>query len=155
MSQIPSQDHLLLLVDGGWGSWTGVSQCSASCEGGKKVRTRRCNNPLPRNGGRECQGRNSDSLDCNSVACTGTKKNWSEIQFFEVENINFGFDGSWSDIYFFHLQMPYQDLHFTKKRRLVAIVRLIRTFGLVMGNLKKNVLRCVAIDWSVHHSFTS
>ena len=64
-------------VDGGWGSWTGVSQCSASCGGGKKVRTRRCDNPVPRNGGRECQGRNSDAQDCNAVPCKDALKGYT------------------------------------------------------------------------------
>ena len=59
-----------------------------------------------------------------------------------------------TDMLFFHPQMPCQDLHFIRKKRLVATVPMTRTFGLVIEVLRKNALRCVAIVWSVQHSFT-
>ena len=59
-----------------------------------------------------------------------------------------------TDMVFFHLQMPCQDSHFIRKKRLVATVPMTRTFGLVIEVLRKNALRCVAIVWSVQHSFT-
>ena len=85
--QILSYHCTLFTVDGGWGSWTGISQCSASCGGGKKVRTRRCDNPVPRSGGLECQGRNSDALDCNAVPCKGKSKIYVDFTLF-LSNIS-------------------------------------------------------------------
>ena len=149
--QILSYHCTLFTVDGGWGSWTGISQCSASCGGGKKVRTRRCDNPVPRSGGLECQGRNSDALDCNAVPCKGKSKIYVDFTLFLICIIIFL---DHSNMFFFHLQMPCQGSHFIRKKRLVATVFLRRTFGLVIEDLRKNALRCAAIVWSVQHSFT-
>ena len=65
------QFTMSLVVDGGWGAWSAVGLCSSSCGGGKKVRTRKCDNPTPRNGGASCRGPTSDSLDCPQVPCEG------------------------------------------------------------------------------------
>ena len=59
------------VVDGGWGQWSTVGQCTASCGGGRKVRTRECNAPVPRSGGKECDGGSTDATDCNTTPCKG------------------------------------------------------------------------------------
>ena len=59
------------VVDGGWGQWSTVGQCTASCGGGRKVRTRECNAPVPRSGGKECDGGSTEATDCNTTPCKG------------------------------------------------------------------------------------
>eukprot|EP00105_Crassostrea_gigas_P005928 XP_011419685.1 PREDICTED: coadhesin isoform X2 [Crassostrea gigas] len=56
-------------IDGKYGDWTTWSQCSNSCGGGSKLRLRRCDNPLPQNGGKQCNGINEDHLHCNTQPC--------------------------------------------------------------------------------------
>ena len=75
--------HFSSVVDGGWGQWSTVGQCSASCGGGRKVRTRECNAPVPRSGGKECDGGSTDATDCNTTPCKGiTCRNLASIIFF-------------------------------------------------------------------------
>ena len=57
-------------VDGDWTSWSDWSECSISCNGGTRIRTRTCSDPLPSCGGEECPGDNTESEDCNvNVSC--------------------------------------------------------------------------------------
>uniref|UniRef100_A0A8C7YED2 Complement component C8 beta chain n=1 Tax=Oryzias sinensis TaxID=183150 RepID=A0A8C7YED2_9TELE len=49
-----------IAIDGSWSCWGAWS----SCGGGKKSRTRQCNNPAPSNGGIECWGPQEESTDC-------------------------------------------------------------------------------------------
>ncbi|XP_064420214.1 hemicentin-2 [Latimeria chalumnae] len=58
-------------VAGGWGSWQAWSECSASCGGGDRMRQRRCNSPLPANGGRLCPGERWERENCNKQVCPG------------------------------------------------------------------------------------
>jgi len=56
-------------VDGGFGSWTKWSKCSAKCGGGQSKRTRECNNPEPKHGGAFCDGSFSENKSCNEHPC--------------------------------------------------------------------------------------
>lgn len=69
-------------IDGEWNAWSPWSACNVSCGGGKRDRGRLCNNPLPRNNGRQCSGKNIESDNCKMNPCP----------------IHGGFDqwGSWS-----------------------------------------------------------
>jgi hypothetical protein len=58
-------------VNGGWGAWGKWSACSKTCGGGVIKRTRECNNPVPKFGGRYCQGERSEAKYCDSKACSG------------------------------------------------------------------------------------
>ncbi|KAK2180840.1 hypothetical protein NP493_423g02026 [Ridgeia piscesae] len=58
-------------VDGDWSPWTAWSTCSVTCGGGQQQRTRRCDNPAPRNGGVDCRGKHAESQTCNSDICPG------------------------------------------------------------------------------------
>ena len=61
-------------VNGGWGAWSKWGQCTKSCGGGQSTRTRACDNPVPKNGGKDCTAdgsKNSESKTCNSDACGG------------------------------------------------------------------------------------
>ncbi|KAK7481081.1 hypothetical protein BaRGS_00027717, partial [Batillaria attramentaria] len=63
-------------VDGGWSEWDDwqdIDECSAFCGGGNKdqLRMRRCDNPAPANGGRDCEGVDKEerSVACNTQEC--------------------------------------------------------------------------------------
>ncbi|XP_048737465.1 thrombospondin-1-like isoform X2 [Ostrea edulis] len=56
-------------VNGSWSSWQVSSQCSVSCGGGVRVRTRTCDNPAPSNGGQPCQGISVHKEICNTQSC--------------------------------------------------------------------------------------
>lgn len=43
-------------VDGAYSEWSPFSECNVSCGIGLKIRKRSCNNPEPKNGGRDCSG---------------------------------------------------------------------------------------------------
>ena len=58
-----------LAVDGSWGAWAAWGSCTKTCGGGRKSRTRICDNPKPANGGKECPGGSADFDDCNTAAC--------------------------------------------------------------------------------------
>ena len=51
-----SIESALISVDGGWGPFSDLSQsqCSKTCGDGYRVRHRLCNDPIPRNGGKNC-----------------------------------------------------------------------------------------------------
>ena len=62
-------------IDGGWGTWSEFSECSKTCESGRRVRIRECNNPPPQYGGRECTVVSGESglhsEECNPQRCPG------------------------------------------------------------------------------------
>ena len=60
-----------LLVHGQWSSWSSWSRCSVSCGYGNRRRTRRCDNPAPRYGGRSCYGSSSSTETCKIRNCPG------------------------------------------------------------------------------------
>ncbi|EDO41854.1 predicted protein, partial [Nematostella vectensis] len=50
-------------VDGGYSRWTNFGLCvanSGNCGAGKRSRTRVCDNPVPKHGGKDCTGPNSE-----------------------------------------------------------------------------------------------
>ncbi|XP_031562557.1 uncharacterized protein LOC116298302 [Actinia tenebrosa] len=60
------------IVNGSYSDWSGFGECSKSCKGGTRRRTRTCTNPSPLNGGRNCSslGPSYEDEDCNSdVIC--------------------------------------------------------------------------------------
>ena len=59
------------LVDGGFSTWSEFGSCSKSCGGGIETRHRKCNNPKPQNGGKNCAGALSESRSCNNELCPG------------------------------------------------------------------------------------
>ncbi|XP_068670309.1 uncharacterized protein [Montipora foliosa] len=59
-------------VDGNYTEWTDFTECSKTCGGGQRSRSRTCTNPPPRNGGKDCMeiGRQVEYADCNDdVRC--------------------------------------------------------------------------------------
>uniref|UniRef100_A0A8C8RV15 Hemicentin-1 n=1 Tax=Pelusios castaneus TaxID=367368 RepID=A0A8C8RV15_9SAUR len=64
-------------VHGGFSEWLEWRPCSVSCGQGVQKRIRQCNNPLPANGGRHCQGRDTDIRSCQNKPCP-VDGNWSK-----------------------------------------------------------------------------
>ncbi|XP_061173454.1 sushi, von Willebrand factor type A, EGF and pentraxin domain-containing protein 1-like [Saccostrea echinata] len=57
-------------VNGGWSTWGSYSECSVSCGGGQKSRTRLCNSPTPDPDGIPCNSSEStETTLCNTVIC--------------------------------------------------------------------------------------
>ena len=61
----------LVVIHGGFGSWSKWSPCSETCGGGQILRTRICDNPTSSTGGRPCEGNFLDVGVCNSISCSG------------------------------------------------------------------------------------
>lgn len=66
-------------VDGGFGAWSEWSRCSKTCDEGIQYRSRRCNSPMPSNGGAECVGPRIESQSCILEPCAidGDFTEWS------------------------------------------------------------------------------
>ena len=63
-------DHFLIKVNGEWSPWTSFSECSASCAGGIKTRSRQCNSPAPDPDGRPCDANGAnETIVCNTEDC--------------------------------------------------------------------------------------
>ena len=54
-------------VDGDWKLWTDWGECSVTCGGGLRNRTRECLNPL--HGGADCVGPSEQAESCNEHPC--------------------------------------------------------------------------------------
>ncbi|XP_068600876.1 A disintegrin and metalloproteinase with thrombospondin motifs 2-like [Brachionichthys hirsutus] len=59
----------MLRQDGGWGSWSPYGSCSRTCGGGVRFRSRRCDSPVPANGGRTCFGNSFEFQLCSREEC--------------------------------------------------------------------------------------
>ncbi|CAG2223627.1 Tyrosine-protein phosphatase 1,Hemicentin-1,Coadhesin,Tyrosine-protein phosphatase non-receptor type 13,Tyrosine-protein phosphatase non-receptor type 5,Thrombospondin-2,Tyrosine-protein phosphatase non-receptor type 11,Thrombospondin-1,Mucin-like protein,Tyrosine-protein phosphatase corkscrew [Mytilus edulis] len=62
-------------VNGNWGGWNGWTRCSKTCGGGRKYRSRVCNNPSPNAGGLDCNGVSRENSSCSSYVCP-VNGNW-------------------------------------------------------------------------------
>ena len=47
-----------------------ASNCSVPCGGGVQLFVRKCNNPVPANGGKNCEGPESKNESCGHCPCT-------------------------------------------------------------------------------------
>ena len=66
--------HLYIIVpviDGGWSNWTEAGVCSLTCGGGQLRYERKCDNPVPQNGGLPCAGLDYKYEPCNNQCCQG------------------------------------------------------------------------------------
>ena len=63
-----------ILVDGNWGEWGEWSTCTKTCRQGKQSRSRECNSPAPKYGGKKCAGEGMETQVCNDkVPCPGNQ----------------------------------------------------------------------------------
>ena len=105
--------HLISKAHGGWGSWNSWSSCSVTCGSGRKTRTRLCNNPTPKYGGRDCPlhlppGKTqhikctmsscagNNFFICNSITVILKKYNTDNLNSFTKVNGRWGQWSSWS-----------------------------------------------------------
>ena len=58
-------------MDGSWSNWGSWGSCSVTCGAGRKFRSRKCDNPEPVNGGKECMGSNQFLVACDQGTCPG------------------------------------------------------------------------------------
>ncbi|XP_064825474.1 A disintegrin and metalloproteinase with thrombospondin motifs 1 [Oncorhynchus masou masou] len=59
-------------VNGAWGVWGPWGDCSRTCDGGVQYSFRDCDNPLPKNGGKYCEGKRIQYRSCNTEICPGS-----------------------------------------------------------------------------------
>lgn len=71
-------------IDGGFGEWSKYTECTQSCNGGTQKRSRQCNNPAPKHGGRNCSslGPETDEQRCNTFPCpiNGGYSEWTGFE---------------------------------------------------------------------------
>lgn len=56
-------------VDGGWGEWGAWSECSRTCGAGVSISERKCDHPVPSDGGDFCLGLRRRYKMCNTEPC--------------------------------------------------------------------------------------
>ncbi|KAG8436526.1 hypothetical protein GDO86_007581 [Hymenochirus boettgeri] len=64
-------------VHGEFSEWLPWQSCSVTCGQGVQQRIRRCDNPLPANGGLYCQGEDTERQSCKNKPCP-VDGNWSD-----------------------------------------------------------------------------
>lgn len=62
---------VLFAVHGGFSQWSAWRSCSVTCGKGNQKRSRQCNSPSPANGGKPCQGSDSEMRNCHNKLCPG------------------------------------------------------------------------------------
>lgn len=67
-------------VDGNWGSWSAWGPCSRTCDGGVHFSYRDCDSPMPRNGGKYCEGQRIKYQSCRTEECPPNDKSFREEQ---------------------------------------------------------------------------
>ena len=60
-----------VLVDGKFGQWSQYSTCTKTCGTGTQERNRKCDNPPPSAGGKDCVGPAYETKKCNINECPG------------------------------------------------------------------------------------
>ena len=59
---------MAIIVNGGWGEWGAWSECDQTCgDFSTRHREHECNNPAPKNGGKDCIGSGVQAEDCGGL----------------------------------------------------------------------------------------
>ncbi|KAM9212162.1 hemicentin-1 [Dugong dugon] len=74
---------VIVQVHGGFSQWSAWRSCSVTCGKGIQKRSRLCNSPLPANGGKSCQGSDSEMRNCQNKPCP-VDGSWSEWSSWEA-----------------------------------------------------------------------
>ncbi|KAM6945424.1 A disintegrin and metalloproteinase with thrombospondin motifs 1 [Aplochiton taeniatus] len=56
-------------VNGGWGAWGPWGDCSRTCGGGVQYSFRDCDSPMPKSGGKYCEGKRIQYRSCHTDVC--------------------------------------------------------------------------------------
>uniref|UniRef100_A0A8D2B9D0 Hemicentin-1 n=1 Tax=Sciurus vulgaris TaxID=55149 RepID=A0A8D2B9D0_SCIVU len=80
---------IIVQVHGGFSPWSAWRSCSVTCGKGIQKRSRLCNNPIPANGGKSCQGSDSEMRNCQNRPCP-VDGHWSEWSLWEECTKNCG-----------------------------------------------------------------
>ncbi|XP_013419907.1 uncharacterized protein LOC106180466 [Lingula anatina] len=59
----------IVVVDGGWCTYSDWSDCSVTCENGTQTRSRECQCPEPAHGGATCVGATTETQSCSGPPC--------------------------------------------------------------------------------------
>nr|XP_060643528.1 A disintegrin and metalloproteinase with thrombospondin motifs 8 [Anolis sagrei ordinatus] len=76
-------------VDGNWGPWSSWGPCSRTCGGGVHFSYRGCDNPMPKNGGKYCEGQRVQYESCNTEECPPNDKSFREQQCEKYNRYNY------------------------------------------------------------------
>lgn len=68
---------IFIPADGRWSEWSVWSTCSKSCGDGVRTRERKCDNPEPVEGGRQCDGEDKQYSYCKASDCCKYLYNYS------------------------------------------------------------------------------
>ena len=67
----PTEPYKGIPVDGQWSDWGPWAVCTKTCAGGLKVRHRKCDDPQPEYGGKNCSGKSEEKTECATWSCPG------------------------------------------------------------------------------------
>ncbi|XP_062591386.1 uncharacterized protein LOC134252857 [Saccostrea cucullata] len=77
--KLPSLCEKSTKVDGGWTEWSQWSKCGNVIDGyGGRKQTRTCTNPIPKHGGKDCEGKTSKKEICTPPSVDGGWTEWSQ-----------------------------------------------------------------------------
>ncbi|XP_063692741.1 uncharacterized protein LOC134824699 isoform X2 [Bolinopsis microptera] len=74
----PDVDEGPPAVDGGWSEYGDWSECSVDCGRGTQTRTKTCTNPVPENGGADCEGSPTQIQPCFGKCIVPLDGGWSD-----------------------------------------------------------------------------
>eukprot|EP00062_Callorhinchus_milii_P017808 gi/632970604/ref/XP_007901744.1/ PREDICTED: A disintegrin and metalloproteinase with thrombospondin motifs 1 [Callorhinchus milii] len=73
-------------VNGNWGVWGPWGTCSRTCGGGVQYSFRHCDRPVPKNGGKYCEGKRVQYKSCNTAECPDSNGKTFREEQCEVHN---------------------------------------------------------------------
>ncbi|KFM79347.1 Semaphorin-5B, partial [Stegodyphus mimosarum] len=119
----PCPVYTRLPIHGHWSEWNSWSECSSPCGGGIQTRERRCDDPMPQYGGKECIGCHQDFRICNTHMCPEHRKSspWTPWMM-----VNFTKDG-----------------FFQQRFRAICRANVVDVNDIRLGHLKKEERYCL------------
>jgi len=72
-------------VDGHWGRWSSWGACSTTCDAGARVRSRKCDDPIPANSGKPCPGNDEEQAACIVRRCSLGRCKFPHVPLVELQ----------------------------------------------------------------------
>ncbi|XP_072027188.1 A disintegrin and metalloproteinase with thrombospondin motifs 9-like isoform X2 [Amphiura filiformis] len=107
------------VVDGGWGAWGSYGDCSRTCGGGIRQSSRKCDSPLPLNGGQYCIGVRTRFRSCNIRSCPDNEPSIREVQCAAHNGKHYNIKGLPSNV---RWEAKYDGLHLSEQCKLICKV---------------------------------